>query len=102
MKKILTKLYCLALFVLAIGCCFIFVSCSPSLGRPSKLTINFNTIELAWSPVTNATAYMIDIDGKEYASSKTTYSLAFLNEGEHKIRVRARDASNTYGDSAWS
>lgn len=102
MKKIFGRLGGIMLLVLAVFSCCLLFACSPSLSRPPKLSINFNTIELEWSPVPNATAYMIEIDGKEYASSRTTYSLAFLSEGEHKIRVRARDASNTYGDSDWS
>ena len=64
MIKVLGKLFGIVLLALAICSCCLLFACSPSLARPPKLTINFNTIELEWSPVPNATAYMIDSDGK--------------------------------------
>ena len=47
--------------------------CSGGLGRPSDLKVNETDWVLSWSPVENATAsttYIVEIDGREYVSSK--------------------------------
>ncbi len=81
---------------------FGLLACSPSLDVPTKLVVDKTTLTLTWNAVPHATSYKIDIDGKEYASTNPKYSLSFLKEGKHTIKVKARDAANNYGDSSWS
>lgn len=88
--------------VFALVAAILFCGCSPALSVPSALTVDKNTLTLTWTPIDNATAYIVEIDDREYASSVTNFSLNFLESGEHTIRVKARDANSNYRDSAWS
>ena len=91
--------------LILIFCMLALAGCSGGLGRPSDLKVNETDWVLSWSPVENATAsttYIVEIDGREYVSSKTSYSLEGLEEGSYKIRVKATDALGQTGDSKWS
>ena len=63
--------------LILIFCMLALAGCSGGLGRPSDLKVNETDWVLSWSPVENATAsttYIVEIDGREYVSSKTSYS----------------------------
>lgn len=92
-------------FVILIFCLLALSGCSGGLGRPTDLKVNETDWILSWAPVENAdssTAYIVEINGAEYVSSKTSYSLNGLNEGSYKIRVKAVDAMGQTRDSKWS
>ncbi len=97
-KKLRYLFFALLLILPVLG----LLACSPSLDVPTKLVIDKTTLTLTWNAVPHATSYKIDIDGKEYGSTNAKYSLTFLKEGKHTIKVKARDAANKYGDSSWS
>lgn len=95
----------LPFFVILIFCLLALSGCSGGLGRPTDLKVNETDWILSWAPVENAdssTAYIVEINGAEYVSSKTSYSLNGLNEGSYKIRVKAVDAMGQTRDSKWS
>lgn len=89
------------LFSILIICCFaLLASCGSALDAPKSITVIDST--LSWMPVANATNYVIEISGQQYTTSKTSYSLSFLEEGDYKAKVKANDATGAHSESKWS
>lgn len=88
------------LSILIICLTFAIVGCGKALAVPENLAVEDNV--LSWTAVENATNYIIDINGDEKITAKTTYSLSMLTPGDYVIKVRARDSKNEFSDSDWS
>jgi hypothetical protein len=74
-----------------------------ALPVPEGVAANAQTKTLTWSAVLNASGYTVWIDGTEYSSNVTTYSLAALTAAKtYSIKVKAKGNGTTYSDSAWS
>ncbi len=85
------------------GCCLaIFAGCAPALESPTDVSVDNVELVLTWSPVDNATYYVVGINDAEYITSRTSYSLSSLDAGEYELRVKACDARRELRDSAWS
>jgi formylglycine-generating enzyme required for sulfatase activity len=104
-------------FALAAAITFILVACNnpffpakrtidnsglpQQLAAPTNLQINGTT--LTWDAVTNASSYMVDIDGTEYPSASASFSLSVLtNYKNYTIKVKALGDGEAYTDSVWS
>lgn len=91
-------------------CCLLALSAcgGPSaLSEPTNLTVEQATLTLTWKSVKDARMYTIRIesesgDVKELIASKTSYSLAQLQEGNYTIKIKANGKSEVNEDSGWS
>ncbi len=65
-----------------------------ALGVPSNVVITGST--LTWDTVTNATGYIITVDGTDHNVSQTTFDLSTLglSEGTYPVTVKATDGTN--------
>ncbi|MCD8205771.1 MAG: leucine-rich repeat protein [Clostridia bacterium] len=83
------------------------------LDTPGNVSINLDNYLLSWSRVDNARGYEIRVshvpkeDGDpviySVGSSKISYSLQILEEGDYTVSVRATaGSSKTYSNSEWS
>lgn len=79
-ENVMKKIRWVLLSILIVCCTAIFAAAAPRLAAPTNVTVIDST--LSWIPVTNATNYIIEISGQPqpYLTSKTTYSLSFLEE----------------------
>ena len=93
---------CFMITAIVTLCAALITGCGNGLSRPGNLVLDMATYELTWSPVENATYYNVEINGRSYVSSKASYSLSTLSEGDYTLRIKAKDAGGKYGDSAWS
>lgn len=64
---------------------------------PSNIYIDHN-YNLNFDPVENATRYIVSINGYEYETSKTEFSLNFLEPKNYTITVKTK--SNLYGKTS--
>lgn len=100
----------LIIFTLTICCLLAVCSCDelPAVNKPTGLEIEQATLVLSWNEVKDARLYAISIhkagqdEPKEFISSKPSYSLASLEEGEYTIKVMARGKDGVSRDSGWS
>ena len=107
MKKI-NRWLVLFLFVF-IGSLLLLTGCGRSaLQVPSKLQLDPITLMLSWKEVKGAAYYTVSIEGGDEEiqkdSSKNTYSLERLAEGDYVIRVKAvaSGGDGEHKDSEWS
>jgi hypothetical protein len=71
------------------------------LATPSNLQINFAS--LTWTVVSNASGYVVDIDGTEFTVATNSYPHSSLTTPKtYTIKVKAIGNGTTYTDSAWS
>ena len=101
-ENVMKKIRWVLLSILIVCCTAILAACGAALAAPTNVTIIDST--LSWIPVTNATNYIIEISGQPqpYLTSKTTYSLSFLEEGEYTVKIKANDATGAHRESKWS
>ena len=98
------------ILALVFSCLLALSSCDglDTLDTPSHLDIEYTTLTLEWKAVKDVRLYTISIqkDGEdratEYMASKNSYSLAHLDEGKYKIKVRANGKEDVIKDSSWS
>lgn len=69
-----------------------------SVPKNIRVKTEENTISIKWNPVTDATAYEIEINGASHTVSQAAYEIT-ADDNEHKIRVRAVNSGVT---SMWS
>jgi hypothetical protein len=76
------------------------------LATPTNLQItgeSFYGAMLTWDFVSNASSYLVDIDGTEYTTETDGYSLSGLTiPATYAIKVKAIGNGTTYIDSEWS
>lgn len=103
------KIRLLIVFSLITCCLAVFSSCNrlEVLEAPTKVEVDQTTLTLSWSEVKDARLYSISIEpkggeAKEVSSSKTTYSLTSLAEGDYQIKVKAVGKEDVNKDSEWS
>jgi hypothetical protein len=73
------------------------------LAAPTNLQINSTTKILTWTVVTNASAYLVDIDGSAYQATTNSFSLSVLSDYKtYTIKVKALGNGTTSADSEWS
>ena len=66
-----------------------------TLTAPSNLTISGNT--LTWAEISNASGYLVDIDGATYPVSAEKYSLASLTAPKaYTLKVKAVGDGKNY------
>lgn len=99
-ENVMKKIRWVLLSMLIVCCLAILTACGAALAAPTSVTVIDST--LSWMPVANATNYIIEISGQQYTTSKTNYSLSFLEEGDYKIKVKANDATGAHRESKWS
>ncbi|MCD8206895.1 MAG: leucine-rich repeat domain-containing protein, partial [Bacteroidales bacterium] len=98
---------CLMLSVFAVACAY------EKLDTPQNVSINLDNYYMYWSKVDHARGYQIEVksdDGDEtkhqyfdVGSSKVSYSLQVLEEGDYQVRIKATaGTSASYSDSNWS
>ena len=69
----------------------------------SKPTISYSNNLIEWEFVNNATNYHIYVDGDYYNETTTNYfDTSILDDGEHKIKIKAINQSGDYFDSDFS
>ena len=103
------KIRLLISIILVVCCLSVLSACEslPELQKPTNLKIELTNLTLSWKAVPDARLYTVSIqaagaEAKEFMVSKTTYSLAFLTEGEYTIKVKANGREEEIDDSAWS
>ncbi len=87
-------------FLTALFCVVGLTGCAKALSVPQDVAIEDNTI--SWTKVENASNYIVDVSGKQYATSKTSYSFATLAEGDYIVKVKACDSKKEWKDSPWT
>ena len=97
------KIRLLISIILVVCCLSVLSACEslPELQKPTNLKIELTNLTLSWKAVPDARLYTVSIqaagaEAKEFMVSKTTYSLAFLTEGEYTIKVSGK---KTVGDA---
>lgn len=67
-----------------------------TLDAPTPVTTdNNNTVTLSWNSISGATAYDIMVDGKVYTNKTSPYNAGKMSIGNHKFKVRAKNATKT-------
>lgn len=98
------KLRFLIPFILLLCCVAAFSACSekPALSRPTGVTVEEASLTLKWKEVQGARRYTVSINDSLKNTTKNTYSLLSLTEGDYEIKVKACAAEGTVQDSEWS
>ena len=77
------------------------------LPAPTGVRVDQATLTLRWNAISNASGYILDIDGESKENSKNkevkrnAEDLTALAPGEYTIRIKALGRKG-YDDSAWS
>lgn len=109
-KKTIRK--CCIIFLSIIACICLFVACSSPQESSNTLQVELSTptnvkIEnetLIWDEVENATAYLIDINGKKYESQTNSLDIFLITTipKSYTMKVMALGDLHNLVDSAWS
>lgn len=94
------KIRIFILLSLIICCLTMCMGCASSLVAPTNLKIDQDTLVLTWASVDGAKSYTLDVNGEELDSSKNSYKLEKLDEGEYVIKVKACGSGRSV--SKWS
>ena len=103
MSKIKNKLFLAILFCVLV---VVFVGCTPQpqteqLAKPTNLRLNGKV--LTWSPVANASGYLVVIGDDEYEVTECKFDMSFIMEaGDYQIKVMALGDGETYSNSSFA
>jgi len=83
------------------------VNTAQQLSAPVNLQIDEDTLELTWDVVPNASSYMVNISGEEFAANTNSYSLVdyitdLVTPNVYSVKVKAIGDGDKYLDSVWS
>ena len=88
------KKYLIGVLLLFLGGCTI----RPTLETPTGLSIEDQT--LIWNEVEGATLYVLDINGNDFFSTTTSFSMSEFENGDYTVSICA--VSTEYNDSSYS
>lgn len=103
MKKFITwvlAVVCIAASIIGLTGCLSSTEEAKLLSTPTGLRIDGGC--LCWNPVDNAVKYTISIDGSEYVSEDTKYSIDKVKDGEHIFKVKANGDGLIFLSSGFS